>query len=81
MAVASSVALGVSTICGVLFASYLEGLLGYRLAVSAGVMIYVAASDLMPEVNREKGIRMALMVFVGVLLFYLTEQLLSGLGH
>lgn len=81
MAIASSVALGFSTICGVLFASYLEGLLGYRLAVSAGVMIYVAASDLMPEVNREKGILMALMVFVGVLLFYLTERLLSGIGH
>ncbi|MCZ7625455.1 MAG: ZIP family metal transporter [Candidatus Methylomirabilis sp.] len=81
IAVASSVALAFSTIFGVLFASYLEGLLGYRLAVSAGVMIYVAASDLMPEVNREKGILMAVMVFVGVLLFYVTEQLLSGLGH
>ena len=32
------------------------------------------------EVNREKGILMAVMVFVGVLLFYLTERLLSGLG-
>ena len=81
VAIASSVALGLSTIFGVLCASYLKGLLGYRLALSAGVMIYVAASDLMPEVNREKGIRMALMVFVGVLLFYLTERLLSGLGH
>lgn len=80
-ALMSSAALGLSTIFGVLFASYLEGLLGYRLALSAGVMIYVAASDLMPEVNREKGILMALMVFVGVLLFYLTERLLSGFGH
>ncbi len=41
----------------------------------------MAASDLMPEVNREKGILMALMVFVGVLLFYLTERLLSGFGY
>ena len=81
VAIASSMALGLSTVFGVLFASYLKGLLGYRLALSAGVMIYVAASDLMPEVNREKGIRMALMVFVGVLLFYLTERLLSGLGY
>jgi hypothetical protein len=40
----------------------------------------VAASDLIPEVNREKGVLMAVMVFVGVLLFYLTERLLSGLG-
>jgi len=80
MAVASSMALGLSTIFGVLCASYLVGLLGYRLALSAGVMIYVAASDLIPEVNRERGILMAVMVFVGVLLFYLTERLLLGLG-
>ena len=79
-AMASSVMLGLSTIFGVMFSSYLEGLLGYRLALSAGVMIYVAASDLIPEVNREKGVLTAVMVFVGVLLFYLTEQLLSGLG-
>lgn len=79
-AMASSVLLGLSTIVGVVFASYLEGLLGYRLALSAGVMIYVAASDLIPEVNREKGVLTAVMVFVGVLLFYLAERLLSGLG-
>ena len=79
-AMGSSIALGLSTIVGVIFASYLKGLLGYRLALSAGVMIYVAASDLIPEVNRERGVLMALMVFVGVLLFYLTERLLSGLG-
>jgi len=79
-AMASSVMLGLSTIFGVVFASYLEGLLGYRLALSAGVMIYVAASDLIPEVNREKGVLTAVMVFVGVVLFYLTERLLSGLG-
>jgi len=78
-AMASSIALGLSTIFGVLLASSLEGLLGYRLALSAGVMIYVAASDLIPEVNREKGVLMAIMVFVGVALFYLTERLLSGL--
>jgi hypothetical protein len=31
-------------------------------------------------VNDEKPVLMALMVFVGVALFYLTERLLSGLG-
>jgi len=43
-------------------------------------MIYVAASDLIPVFNSEKRVLIALMVFVGVLLFYLTERLLSGLG-
>ena len=36
------------------------------IAASAGVTIYVAASDLMPEVNREPGVKMALVVFLGV---------------
>ncbi len=39
------------------------------LPLSAGVTIYVAATDLVPEVNREPGIRMALVFFVGVVVF------------
>jgi zinc and cadmium transporter len=80
-AMASSGALAVSTMAGVLLASYLQGFLGYRLALSAGVMIYVAASDLIPEVNRrEKGIFTSILVIVGVFLFYLIEWWLSHLG-
>jgi len=44
------------------------------------VTLYVAASDLMPEVNEDRGIRMPLVVFLGVALFYLTELLLHQLG-
>ena len=45
---------------------------GVGLPISAGVTIYVAASDLIPEVNREPGIAMALLVFIGVgLMFFL----------
>ena len=33
------------------------------LPVAAGVAIYVTATDLVPEVNREPGIRMALVFF------------------
>jgi ZIP family zinc transporter/zinc and cadmium transporter len=47
----------------------------YGLPVAAGVTIYVAASDLIPEVNREPGIKMALVVFVGVALLFLLDQL------
>ena len=36
------------------------------LPVSAGVTLYVAASDLIPEVNHEPGAKMALLVFLGV---------------
>ena len=48
----------------------------YALPLSAGVTLYVAASDLIPEVNkREGGLRTSLMVFAGVALFYLAEFL------
>jgi ZIP family zinc transporter/zinc and cadmium transporter len=38
------------------------------------VTIYVAATDLVPEVNREPGIRMALVFFIGVLLFFVLRS-------
>jgi zinc transporter ZupT len=34
--------------------------------LSGGVTLYVAATDLLPEVNKEPNWRMALLVFVGV---------------
>jgi ZIP family zinc transporter/zinc and cadmium transporter len=45
------------------------------LPLSAGVTIYVAATDLVPEVNREPGIRMALVFFLGVAIFVLVRML------
>jgi len=52
----------------------------YALPLSTGVTLYVAASDLIPEVNVERGIAMALVVFLGVALFYVTEMGLTRLG-
>ena len=48
------------------------------LPLSAGVTIYVAATDLVPEVNREPGVRMALVFFAGVVLFFLLRMLGPG---
>ena len=48
------------------------------LPLSAGVTIYVAATDLVPEVNREPGIRMALVFFVGVVVFFLLAAAGAG---
>jgi ZIP family zinc transporter/zinc and cadmium transporter len=71
----SSALLGASTIAGVLAMSALQRFLGIGLSLSAGVTIYVAASDLMPEVNKEPGVKMALLVFLGVGLMFLLDQL------
>ena len=66
----------VATLAGVLSMGMSKELVQYGLPVSAGVTIYVAASDLMPEVNEEPGVKLSLCVFGGVLLFIGTRQLL-----
>jgi zinc and cadmium transporter len=58
--------LGAATLAGVLLTSAFDGQLRFALPVSGGVTVYVAATDLLPEVNREPNWRMALLVFVGV---------------
>ena len=74
-AFASSLLLGVTTLLGVLAINAAPGLVHLGLPLAAGVTIYVAASDLVPEVNREPGIRMALVLFAGVALFLLLRLL------
>jgi zinc and cadmium transporter len=70
----ASMLLGAATLAGVLTMALLRHEVGFGLPLSAGVTIYVAASDLMPEVNREPGVRMALVVFLGVGLLFLLDR-------
>lgn len=58
--------LGAATLAGVLLTSKLEAQLKYALPLAGGVTVYVAATDLLPEVNREPNWRMAVLVFAGV---------------
>jgi len=71
----ASALLGAATLAGVLTMAVFRHQVAYGLPLSAGVTIYVAASDLMPEVNREPGVRMALVVFLGVGLLFVLDQL------
>lgn len=50
---------------------------GVALPVSAGVTLYVAASDLIPEVNHIRGWKMAFAVFAGVLLSVVAGEFLQ----
>ena len=52
----ASVLLGIATIAGVLTMAIGKHAVSYGLPIAAGVTIYVAASDLIPEVNREPGV-------------------------
>ncbi len=71
---AASVLLGIATFAGVLTMALMRRQVGFGLPLSAGVTIYVAASDLIPEVNREPGVKVALVVFLGVGIFFLVEH-------
>jgi branched-chain amino acid transport system substrate-binding protein len=73
-ALAAATSLGVSTLVGVL-AVHLLGGITYALPIATGSTLYVAATDLMPEVNREKGVKMAFVVFAGMGLFLLVRTI------
>lgn len=75
----SAVALAAATLAGVLVIELIPSWLPYGLPISAGVALYVAATDLVPEVNREPGIRMALVFFAGVGAFLLLRMILPVL--
>jgi zinc transporter ZupT len=76
--------IGAATLVGVLTVALLQARVQeavvYALPFSAGVTLYVAASDLIPEVNHleEKNPIVSLVVFVGVALFYLMHVLIEG---
>jgi zinc and cadmium transporter len=67
--------LGAATLLGVLCTTMLQSQLKYALPLSGGVTMYVAATDLLPEVNREPNWRMALLVFVGVATLLIMQRL------
>ena len=78
IALGASVMLGAATVLGVLTMGLLKPWLSMGLPISAGVTLYVAASDLIPEVNKEPGVKMALMVFVGVAMLFALDYAFRG---
>jgi zinc and cadmium transporter len=74
-AFSGSILLGVGTLLGVLTMVVIHNGVTIGLPISAGVTIYVAASDIVPEVNREPGVRMPLLLFVGVALLFVLDHL------
>ncbi len=77
-AIGAVVALGVSTVLGVLLTREVAPLARYGLALSAGVTLYVGASNLVPEVQKGRSLPLALSVLGGAGLFYVTFLMLRG---
>ncbi len=74
----SALLLGATTVAGVLAISLAPHLVQAGLPVSAGVTLYAAATNLMPELNHEPGLPMAAMFFAGIGLFFLLRTLAMG---
>lgn len=83
-ALIATAAIGAATLAGVITVALLDSRMsdavGYALPFSAGVTLYVAASDLIPEVNHkeERNPTVSIVVFVGVALFYLLHKVIES---
>jgi zinc and cadmium transporter len=72
--------LGVATLVGVVLTEALGFLVQHGLAISAGVTIYVAASNLVPEFQGKKGWALPAAFFAGAAIFFLTKTLMDGVA-
>jgi len=77
-AVGAAALLGLATLVGVLTTDHVGILVKHGLAISAGVAIYVAASNLVPELQGKRGWTLPAAVFTGALVFFLTKLLLDS---
>ena len=76
--VGAAALLGLATVVGVLLTDHLGFLILHGLALSAGVTIYVAASNLVPEFQHKRGWKLPAAFFAGAVVFFVTKTLLDG---
>ena len=79
-AVGSAALLGVATVVGVLVTDTVGFLAAHGLAISGGVTIYVAASNLVPEFQGKKGWGLPVAFFLGAGGFFVTKEMLGVFG-
>lgn len=69
-ALTASAILAVATFIGVIASSAFGTFAPYALAIATGSVLYVGATDLMAEANKEEGILNPVMVFIGIGMFF-----------
>lgn len=81
-AIIASAAIGLATMLGVVSVFFLAEVdsvvVGYAFAFSAGLATYVGASDLVPEINHSKKRILPVLLFGGMVLYYVGRALLTG---
>ncbi len=70
--------LGVATLVGVVLTEETGFLVQNGLALSAGVTIYVAASNLVPEFQGKKGWKLPAAFFAGAAVFFVTKVMIDA---
>ena len=73
---------GAATLLGIVamffFGTLSARVVGYAFAFSAGVGMYVGASDLIPEINKSRDRIAPIVVFLGMLLFYISSMIVTS---
>ena len=77
-AVGAAGLLGLATLLGVVFTEQLGFLVQHGLALSAGVTIYVAASNLVPEFQGKRGSKLPAAYFAGAAMFFVTKVIMDS---
>jgi ZIP family zinc transporter/zinc and cadmium transporter len=77
-ALLAGAALGVATLLGALLTEHVQPLRAYGLALSAGVALYVGASNLVPEFQGKKGWSLPASFFVGCALYLVARNLMGA---
>jgi len=77
-AIGGAVLLGAATVLGVLVTEQVVPLARHGLAIAAGVTLYVAASNLVPEFQGKRGWLTAAAFFGGAAGYVVTDRLLAG---
>ncbi len=82
----ATVAIGLATMAGIIAVFFLAEIdptiIGIVFAISAGIATYVGASDLIPEINRSEKRITPIIVFAGMLLFYISKLMIEQIaGH
>lgn len=78
-AINATLLIAVATFAGIFCVVLMDRTITFALPLSAGATLYIATSDLIPELNREGGWKASLFIFAGVAAFYLTHLLLHTL--
>jgi ZIP family zinc transporter/zinc and cadmium transporter len=74
-AVGAAAALGATTILGVMLTDQVAFLRTYGLAISAGVTLYVGASNLVPEFQARPGLRIPISFVAGCALYFAARSI------